>query len=164
MTRRRKKASKSDSPPNFQVARGIFSGNELESCLWEAAWLDWNREESLTYYHTNLPKPLGASMFSAVEKLLENLPDGDGKLYYWAERHGEGDLSKAKLPVKNGTIVMLSLGQYRGGKTTLGSFKGYINPGEVLTVSVNSKSPTYQVEKITSGERLVICVAEGKHD
>lgn len=66
-------------------------------------------------------------------------------------------------------LAMVSLGQYRGGKMKLGSYAGYLNPGEILCVdSVEKKQPgpatdptnkeplVYEVSPITSGCRIVL--------
>ncbi len=165
MSKRRKKsaARKSDGPPNFQVARGIFSVSELENLLWETAWIDWTKSKSDTYSMVTFggsAAPESRAIVSALDKLVDFLPGGKNLVSIWFERHKEGEHCKLLPPEADGTVVMLSLAQFRGGRTFVGDFKGYINPGEVLIAKVSPKSAAYQVEKVSSGERIVLCLAQ----
>lgn len=153
------------SKPNKQsheILRGTFSGDELERLLWEVSWVDWKpqnlkhgrwKRKCLSLFDTTVV------LHAALQKLLHLMHVKSGHLSAWLELHSEGDWTKIPAVSAN-NMIMLSLSQFRGGRTYCGDFKGYINPGEILTVrSISPKGP-YQVDKVSSGERVILCLAQ----
>jgi hypothetical protein len=146
---------------SYEIVRGKFSGDELENLLWEMAWINWDElKDSNSRYEKNnlsifdIPQPVQR----AVHKMMSMTEAPKGELRAWLEKHKEGDFSKIVWKGPS-TGLFLSLGQFRGGRTLVSGFKGYINPGEILKVSITKDEP-FQVEKVSSGERIILCLIQ----
>lgn len=146
-----------------EIIRGTFSGPELEHILWETSWIDWESHSGTEGVFDT--KTLGLfdispSLLKAVQQLGPLLPPG-AKRFAWLERHKEGDWHKLhNSKLTQGHLLILSIAQFRGGRTHLGTFHGYINPGEILSIQLTGETTSYHVEKVSSGERIVLCLAQ----
>lgn len=160
-------------PGDVRLIKSAISADLLETALWEVTWAEKslvkNKSASYSWSKLNTEAP------GAIGKILKIVDTSVGKDLMFnsvaLELMGEGDYIKAAKLNKDWSypIALVSLGQYRGGKMKLGSYTGYLNPGEILCVdSVENESTgpaqdpydkkplLYEVSQINSGCRIVL--------